>query len=362
MATPDIIELDRRHGHFYAPTYQLLVAGDDILLTRGLEVASVQVDATLEGAARFSFTLSNGFDLEHERFREGIESFELGTPVSVAMGYESRTRLAPMFTGMITSVTTSFPAAGSPSIQVSGYDCSYPMTKGRAKRSWDDAKDSDVVASIARKHGLDPRVEDTEVVIEKIEQDESDRAFLQRLAERNGFELYVRHKELFFKRPSYDEAPVVSLDWRQGLRSFNLAANLASTVTKVEVHGWDPKTKQEIVGTATKEDLEGVGNAKASTEYLAKLVGDEGVLRFRWPVYSQAEADRRAKAILKQHSEGFVVGEAESIGLDEIWLDHVVELGGMGHKLDGKFYVESCQHTVDTNGYKTSFRVKEVTL
>lgn len=366
---PHIVTLQDRHAAFYAPSYRVLVDDENILLTRHMEVASVSLDFTLEGAARFAFTINNTFDLEQRQFRHSDDKqmdlfryFELGKRVRVWMGYEgSRDRKDDLFIGMITSVTTAFPAAGNPAIQISGYDLSYPMTKGRNKKTWDDKKDSDIVAELARKHNLEPEVQATKPTIKKTQQDESDLALIHRLARRNGYEVYTLGKQLFFKEPSYKDDPSVVLKWREGLRSFNVAANLASTVTRVEVYGWDPKQKKEIVGVASREEPAATSGDKGGSSHLANLVGDEGVLKFRSPVYSKAQADELAKSILKRHSEGFVRGDGESIGLPEIMIDRRVALYGLG-RFDKEYYVESCTHTADANGFVTRFKVKEVSI
>src|SRR5258708_34920582 len=97
-----------------------------------------------------------------------------------------------MHRGLITAVQTGFPSSGLPQINVSGYDLSYCMTKGKRSRNWDKKKDSEVVALIAREHGLTAVTEDTRVQHPKIEQSqESDFQFIEKLAERSGFEVYT---------------------------------------------------------------------------------------------------------------------------------------------------------------------------
>jgi len=43
----------------------------------------------------------------------------------------------------------------------------------------------------------------------------------------------------------------VALEWGRGLLSFKPEANLAGQVSLVEVRGWNPKTKETFLGTAS---------------------------------------------------------------------------------------------------------------
>ena len=53
-------------------------------------------------------------------------------------------------------------------------------------------------------------------------------------------------------------------------------------------------------------------------------------LRLRQPVFTQAEADKRAKAALNERAKKFLTGEAEAIGLPELRPDRNVELDNLG--------------------------------
>ena len=59
-------------------------------------------------------------------------------------------------------------------------------------------------------------------------------------------------------------------------------------------------------------------NRKSPGQQLKAFVSDpakQPVLRLRQPVFTQAEADKRAKAALNERAKQFLTGEAEAIGL-----------------------------------------------
>jgi len=366
----EILEIEKARNNFYTPAATVKVAGKSVVGDLHLELTSVQVENPLVGADSFTFVINNGFDVAHNEFLTAEnktlpEFFKLGSPVEIRMGYGDRSKLDLMLTGIMTELQTSFPSSGLPQLTISGFDYSFCLTKGTASQNWENKKDSDVVREIARKYNLDPQVEDTKVVLEKIERSQESAAeFVRKLARRNGFEFFVTEKELFFRKPANDERGEIRLKWGRGLLSFSPEIRLSEQVTEVEVHGWNIKTKKPIVGRAKRGDEPGRDPNRASgSEYLEKVCKKEqSTLRIREPVYSQQEADERAKAILKRRAEGFVGGHGETIGIPDLKADVNVTLDGLGRFFNTTFYVRQTTHTVNSSGYRTTFEIGDTTI
>ena len=85
-------------------------------------------------------------------------------------------------------------------------------------------------------------------------------------------------------------------------------------------------------------------------------------LRLRQPVFTQAEADQRAKAALNERAKKFLTGEGETIGLPEIRPDRNVELAKLGAPFSKTYYIQQATHKIDTSGYRTRFKLKETGL
>ena len=371
-----ILQIEKARGSFYAPAFNVVASDRSLVLQLHLEVVSVQVDNSLDAADRFSFVVNNASDITKREFvridgRTLPEFFAFGSPVEIYMGYGDRARLDLMLTGIVTELNTSFPSSGLPQLTVSGYDHSYCLTKGSKSRPWENKKDSEIVRQLARSHSLNPKVEDTSVVHARTEMSqESPAKFLNRLAERNGFEWFVRDKDLYFRSPANDERGVIELAWGRGLVSFSPEIKLSEQVSDVEVYGWNVQTKQPIVGKAGAGDEPGRDRARASSkkrgsggEYLEGVCSAEAAtLRVREPVFSQQQADQRAKAILKRRAEGFVGGRGESIGIPQLRADTNVTLQGLGDFFNTTFYVHQTTHTVNASGYRTTFQVKDTTI
>lgn len=363
----NLAELSGRHGNFYAPAFRITVDGNDIIQALGIGISSVEVDRSLGALGRFSFTAVGTYSLRDRAFlRRGtnqvLDVLRFGARVSIALGYGDQSRLTPLLEGVITSITTQFPEGGTPELTISGYDHAFSMTLGKETRAWTESSDSAVVSKMASLHKLNGDIQSTHENHAQVEQNqESDFEFACKLAKRNGFEIYVTPPNtLRFAQPRDRDSDIVILNWGEGLLSFQPEANLAAQVSMVEVVGWDPDKGKAIIGKAVAGEESGKdADRKSAGERLREALGETCVLRVRQPVFTEAEAKRRAVAILSDHAKKFLTGQAEAIGLPELMPDSNVALGNLGDMFSKVYYIEQAVHKLDSNGYRTRFKIKE---
>lgn len=369
----ELATLSGKYGEFFAPTFSLRVDGQDLMRDLLVAVSQVEADLVLGAASRFTFTVVDSYSFEKRAFLGGrgqdlIELLAFGATVDVCLGYGDAKSVPRVISGTITEIATSFPEAGAPELAISGYDHAFPLTNGKSTRTWTKATDSDAAKEIASFHNLDAKIESTSEKHAQIEQNqESDFEFLKKLADRNHFELFVdEQRTLHFHKPNDKADAVVRLAWGEGLLSFKPEANLAGQVSKVEVRGWNPKTKETILGSASAGEESGLdGRSKSAGEQMKRAVRDpsrQPVLRLRQPVFTQAEANSRAKAALNEIAKKFLTGEAETVGLPELRPDRNVLLDNLGAPFSRIYYIQQATHKVDGNGYRTRFKVKETAL
>jgi phage protein D len=368
----DIVELERLHGDFYVPTVTVKVGGADLVRDLFLAVSSVSVDLKEKAAGRFSFKVVSAFDWKAREFLakrsqqriDLLELFAFGSSVEVAMGYGDPSDLRPILTGLITEITTDFASGSTPELSISGYDHLYPLTIGKHTRHWEGAPDSDAVEEVARSRGVTTNVQPTSPSKPRIDQNnETDLAFVEKLAARNGATFYQRHGELYFGPRQNTGAEVVELEWGQGLVSFSPEANLARQIGEVRVHAWSAQNGEPMVGVARRGEETGRDNQAASGgERVVRALADESTLTMRAAFHNEAEAEARAKAVLEERAQQFVTGTGQSIGLPELVPDTNVALLGLGRGFSKTYYVSEATHTVDGNGYQTTFKVQETTV
>jgi phage protein D len=367
----ELVTLANSYGNFYAPAYAVRLGRDDLVRDLTIAVSQVEVDLVLGAASRFSFTVTDCYSHKLHAFKTGrgadlLKLLTFGAEIEVCMGYGDAKSMPVAMAGTITEITTSFPDGGSPELAVSGYDHGFPLTVGKNSRTWTKAKDSDAASEIASFNNLNATIEATKEQHPQIEQNqESDWEFLKKLADRNHYELFVDEKKTLHFAPPNDKATAVAkLNYGEGLLSFKPEANLAGQVSQVEVYGWDPKKKDKIIGRASAGEESGL-NGKSAGQHLNGFIRDpqkKPTLRLRQPVFTQAEADKRAKAALDERAKQFLTGEGETIGLPEIRPDRNVELDKLGVPFSKTYYIQQATHKIDTGGYRTRFKVKETGL
>jgi phage protein D len=369
----ELATLSRKYGEFFAPAFSIRVGADDLIRDALVAISQVECDLVLGAAGRFSFTVGHAYSIEKRAFYTGrgknlLDLLPFGAEVDIYMGYGDARAMPRIASGLITEIATNFPESGTPELSIAGYDHAFALTNGKSTRTWQKARDSDAVAEIASFHNLNAKIEKTQEQHAQIEQNnESDFEFLKKLADRNHFELFVdEQRTLHFHKPSDKSDAVVRLAWGEGLLSFKPEANLAGQISKVEVRGWNPKTKETIVGTATAGEESGLdGKSSSAGSRLKRFVKDskkQPTLRLRQPVFTQSEANARAKAALNEKAKQFLTGDAEALGLPEIRPDCNVQLDNLGALFSKTYYVQQATHKVDGNGYRTRFKVKETAL
>jgi uncharacterized protein len=368
----NLLEREPVYGDFYVPAFSVKIGGKDLVRQHFLTIPNVEVDLKLKTAGRFSFTVANAFDLRRREFVSGADNreldllglFKLGAKVEIRIGYGEPTKLPLLMLGLITELGTSFPEGGVPELKVAGSDQLYALGKSNRPRQWEDRRDSDVVADLARSGGVraDPkRTEPEKARIDKGQ--ETDLQFLEKLAKRNSATFYMRGDTLQFGPRNNDRSGVMILEWGKGLLSFSPEANLAEQVSEVELYGWSPQQARPIIGRSRRGDETGrESGRRGGGEYLAEALGAPTVLHLRQPVQSQAEADRRARALREEKAEKFIRGSGESIGLPDILPDTNLGMGGLGRLFSRVYYVEQATHSVGADGYRTRFQVQETTL
>jgi uncharacterized protein len=360
-----------RYRNFYAPTFAVRVGGSDLMRDIYVAVSQIEVDMVLGAASRFSFTVCDCYDEKLHAFKSGrgkdlLKILTFGAETQVYMGYGDAKSIPIALSGMITEITTNFPEGAAPELAIAGYDNGFPMRLGKNSRTWTKSRDSEAASEIASFNNLQGKIAPTTEAHAQIEQNqEDDWGFLKKLADRNHYELFVDEQKILHFGPPNDKADaVVRLIYGQGLLSFKPEANLAGQVSRVEVYGWNPKTKEKILGIATTGEESGL-TGKSAGQFLNQFVRDSSkrpTLRLRQPVFTQAEANQRAKAALNEKAKQFLTGEGETIGLPEIRPDRNVELDGLGAPFSKTYYIQQATHKIDSSGYRTRFKVKDTGL
>jgi uncharacterized protein len=341
-----------------SPNIRVLIEGQKLSAKASADLISAKVYEDIEAPSMFTLELAS-WDLAKGKLTWiDDDLFEVGNEVEIQMGYENQ--LKTVIVGEITGLEPEFSQNSAPILVVRGHDLRHRLLRGTKTKSYAKMKDSDIASQIARARGLSPKVKDTEVKHEYVLQhNQTDWDFLQTRAERIGYEVVIDNKTLYFQPPQNDEQKVVTLKFEENLREFLPRLSTMSQVEEVEVKGWIPEDKEEVVGKAAA--------GKEGSKMGGKTTGPKAVETFGksvstvviQPVASKEEADQIALGQFKDMAIAYINAEGTCPGIPTLKIAKVIEVTGVGKRFSGMYYVTSTEHNYSENqGYTTLFTAR----
>jgi phage protein D len=326
------------------------------------EIRSVAVDLDLDQPAMCALGLSSATT-------PLARAAQLGDEVEVRVGGPGG---AALFVGEVAGLEPTYRTGGESGCVIRAFDRLHRLLRGRRSRTFVDRRDSDMARAIAGDHGLEARVDPSDVVHPHVYQhNQSDLDFLRDRAARIGHELAVEDRTLLFRRPraDRDSGLVLSLDDPDAellLTGFSPRLSSAGVVSEVEVRGWDAARKREIVararaGSSSLGPTTGARQSERGFGRRATFVVDR-------PVTSVEEAQAIAEAQLRRALLGYISGDGTLVGSPKIRPGIVVEIVVDAERPDdrfnGRYLVVGTTHRychsddARGGGYTTAIRVR----
>lgn len=326
-----------------ATSYKVSIDGTEFTQPQNDGVESIVVEDHVDMVETLSMRLNGA---------EGSPTWnaEIGKVVTVKMGSGS----ALLFKGEITALEPSWSSDGMCTITLRALDHAHRLARGRVTRFFEKKKDSEIATTVGGESGLSVTVDaTTEQHAYTLQRNESNLAFLKRLAARNNYQLAVDDGKLIFKKANFSSAST-TITMGSNLRSLRMNFNSMDQVTKVIVRGWDIREKKEIVGTASVGDIQSIGGGTVGASLAQTKFGEHTAYITDVPVSSQAAATEVAKAELNRLARQFARGSCTVDGNDALRAGTVVEFSGLSQPHNGKYYIISSRHTVTAHaGYLT---------
>jgi phage protein D len=289
------------------------------------------------------------------------DKFKMGQDLKIYFGDADLRSDEPVFAGEVTAMELDVGLSGAIMMRMRGYDRAHLLHRGRINKVFLQVKDSDIAEQIAGELGLQTDVEPTPGVHKYVHQhNQTNWEFLQSRAARYGFELQVWDKTLSFKPPPRSQPAPVDLAWHEHLISFRATMTTGDQVNKVEVRGWDPVNKKEVVGVASSpEHLPVLDEGETNGGSVAQTAHhrETKVVIVDHPVYDQEEAQQLAQTILNERAGGFITAQGVAEGDPHLKLGGEVNLKNVGKQFTGKYRITQISHRYEPEGYKIDFEV-----
>jgi Bacteriophage probable baseplate hub protein len=203
-----------------------------------------------------------------------------------------------------------------------------------------------IAATIAGKYGyaLIAAPDAFDLVFERVTQNqETDLAFLKRLAAMHNYDFTVRGSAIvFFTREALEQAPPVALIARSDVERFSFRSRTHFIYQAAEVSWFDPAGKQLVTQSA---------EAAAPT-------GDTFKIAAR--AENGQQAALKARAILHEANRVRVTAAIAMPGANYLAAGNTIALAGFGVN-DGVYIIETARHRLSREtGYTTDIEVRSV--
>jgi uncharacterized protein involved in type VI secretion and phage assembly len=270
--------------------------------------------------------------------------FTVGDQVEIAMRADGDP--VQITAGEVTALSVEQGAAGRHELVLNGFDLAHRLTHVPKRRSFQRMSDADIARRIAGEYSLEPDVDGGSGVLDHVLQsNETDLAFLTRMAVRIGFDCWVTSKTLHFKRKPQGEGQAPTLRWGENLQRFSVRFSAIERCDEVVTRGWNPLDKRSVTGHAREGDTGTDAPAAAELANAARTAfGTVQRYATAFPVTDQAEADAFAKSLMLRASgdEVYLRGEAEGNPL--IGAGAPVRIERIGSRLSGSYRITSVTH------------------
>jgi phage protein D len=281
--------------------------------------------------------------------------FSIGKSIQVLFGAPGQRALTSLFKGQIVSLEPEF-ASHEVSLTVRAYDRSHQLNRSRNTETYQSMSVADIARKVASRAGLSAgHIDAPSDQLDFVQQsNETDWAFLWRLAAANGCEVEVDDRQLNFAPPQAGSAPV-ELSWGNDLLSFRPRVTGVQQVQEVIVRGWDPQQKQPIIATASAPQPSSEIGIERS-QIVSTLGGGTITIADR-PVLSQAEAQALADSVSGELADSFVEAEGLALGDPRLSAGAKIRVTGIGTRFGGVYELTESTHVFRTGrGYHCELR------
>lgn len=348
----------------YPPVFGVKFLDDPTMKDADLseDITGIEIDETLDAPGMFRISLC-----EHQKSADQTykwldnKNLRPGLKVGLFFGYSQEPK-EPHITGRIKAITPSFQSASVPTMSLEGYDFLQDLQKSEVEFAAKDMKYSDVISAIAQKTHLSvSKIEDTKIKFAKVEREknEKDYALIKRLAEKVGFEYFVRGTELYFRAPKDGTPPAFTFEY--GVNIINFTPRLATSVlaNEVNVVGWNRKTKEIVSATAGMSDIRTGAGMSDMDRFIEDAQGEKVKIKVEGRVVeSNQEAKDLAISELKRRNNGFIQGSLEVAGDTRLQPGITVEVLKVGERFSGRYYITKAKHTLGESGYRTILEMR----
>lgn len=400
MPAVTLVEAAKKYGDFYVPRFEITASGSGIDPSVLRDVTTITYNDSITEIDSFDITVANwDTDPKKRTFKYvGAETSVRGsTPTQrlfnpcvgefeLKLGYGSE--LATIVKGSTTSLEPTFPAGAAPTLTVRMLNALHKLRGKQHRDHWPNnrlgasrmkisriAQDVGTRTIDGERFPLPIRISNDalrdEPLLDYVAQDNLyDIDFLMLEARKIGYVVYIdlerqgrNTREVLYFGPSDEKHPAVprtqyELEWGISLIDFAPKLSTANQVKSVTVRSWNRQTNRAINEKVSLNDPGITVNSD-----LIELLDVPGCrpredVVTNEPMFTDAQAKRRATALLSDKLKQMVEGTGTTVGLPDMRAGQQVLIKGLGARFSGVYFLTKTTHTINDSGYITKFTAR----
>ena len=334
-ATPDVC------------TATVLVDGVEIPGT--VNILSIVVVRDLNRIPSATLHIQDG-EAAKSTFTVGNETYFIpGKKIEIKLGYRSQE--STVFGGIVIKYGLKIRKSGSFLLVECRHEA-VKMTSGLKNRYYEGKKDSDILDEIIGRYGFAGEVAATKPNPRDVVQYEAtDWDFALCRAEANGLLVMVEDDKFRVSKPDMGQSPVLNVAFGSTLLELDAEIDARLQSTGIKTHSWNPVDQAVVETEAAEPTTTNTGNLTPAT-LSATIGGGPHELRHGGEL-STPELQAWADGRLLRERLAKVRGRVRFQGSAGVLPGNVIELGGIGDRLQGKVLVAGVRHQFAGGNWET---------
>ncbi len=384
----------------FVPAYQLAINGTQIPTSLNSSISGITFESGMNAASRVEIQLANpGLEwlqshingLGFLPFQSGALPGPVATPnfqaaglfdmtnaLSLSLGYADET-LTNVFNGEITGIEASMQSGGMPTMTVIAHDKLQRLTQGSYGRGFGPLPDALIAIILSGENlllpAIDPTIAAASTAIAVVnfifngsgrkQKAQTDLQVLQDIAKYYDADFWVEGSTLYLSRFFKEYSPSVTLNWGESLLEFSPRLSTVGQYFGVGVKFTlreIPLSFTVVVSWNFDTQALAVTVVPSGTEaYLKSLIGPIDTIINR-PISSPPDIINSAFFLTRKLRDALnnrLTATVGAVGDPGIVANAVVQFNGVGPDFSGNYRVTNATHVIDSNGYRTNFKVRK---
>lgn len=272
-----------------------------------------------------------------------------GNEIEILSGYQGQD--ATIFKGLIIKHGIKI-RSGVSMLIIECRDKFVKLTIGPKNKYFIDKKDSEAIEELVDTYGLEKEIQPTTVQHKDLVQfGSTDWDFILTRAEVNGQVCIVEDGKIILKSPSLEGETLKTFSYGDSILDFDATIDARDQYQAVKAAAWDPSTQELLEVDAVDPGIAGNGNLSPAD--LASVIGLEYFMLSHTGGLEQAELQAWADAQLLKKQLAKCRGRVGFMGSSEIKPGDLIQLEGLGERMNGKVYVSGVRHEIGSGTWRT---------